>query len=105
MSRLKKVLKREFKQEAKVGSVDKFQGQEAPVVILSMCASEANDSPRGLDFLFDKNRLNVAISRAQCIAIVVANPALKYTQASNIKQQKLINTYAQLCNAAVKSEV
>ena len=104
VSKLKKALKTEFKEEANVGSVDKFQGQEAPVVILSMCASEANDSPRGLDFLFDKNRLNVAISRAQCIAIVVANPMLKYAQASNIKQQKLINTYAQLCNAATKIE-
>ena len=58
-------------EEARVGSVDKFQGQEAPIVILSMCASDASESPRGMDFLFDKNRLNVAISRAQSLAIVI----------------------------------
>jgi uncharacterized protein len=85
---------------AKVGSIDKFQGQEAPVVILSMCTSDPNDSPRGLEFLFDKQRLNVAISRAQCLAIVVASPELKHAQAQNIKQQALINTYARLCHGA-----
>ncbi|NRB38348.1 MAG: TM0106 family RecB-like putative nuclease [Pseudomonadales bacterium] len=82
--------------DAQVGSVDKFQGQEAPIVILSMCASDANDSPRGLDFLFDKHRLNVAISRAQSLAIVVANPKLKYTKAKSIKHQRLLNTYCHL---------
>ena len=55
--------------QAKVGSVDKFQGQEAPVVVLSMCTSDAGDSPRGVDFVFNKNRINVAISRAQCMAV------------------------------------
>ena len=50
-------LRQALGKQAKVGSVDKFQGQEAPVVFLSMCASNANESPRGIDFLFNKNRL------------------------------------------------
>lgn len=82
-------------EEAKVGSIDKFQGQEAPIVFLSMCASDANDSPRGMEFLFDKNRLNVAISRAQALAIVVANPNLANSQANQIKQQRLVNVFCQ----------
>jgi len=81
---------------ARVGSVDKFQGQEAPVVILSMCASDANETPRGVDFLFDKNRLNVAISRAQALAIVVANPVLASTSVSGVKQLAKINMFSHL---------
>ena len=83
-------------ENAKVGSVDKFQGQEAPIVILSMCASDAKESPRGIDFLFDKNRLNVAVSRAQCLAIVVANPELGNTQVNSLEQMKKINFFAAL---------
>ena len=56
----------------RVGTVDKFQGQEAAVVIFSMCASSGDSSPRGIEFLFSRNRLNVAISRAETLAIVVA---------------------------------
>ena len=62
----------------------------------SLCASDANDSPRGMDFLFDKNRLNVANSRAQSLAIVVGNPNLINCNTSNIKQQKLVNVFCQL---------
>lgn len=89
-------LKEVLGSEAKVGSVDKFQGQEAPIVFLSMCASDANESPRGMDFLFDINRLNVAVSRAQTLAIVVANPALRKSNPSSVEQQKKINLYCQL---------
>ncbi len=78
---------------AKVGSVDKFQGQEAPIVFLSMCASDANESPRGIDFLFDRNRLNVAVSRAQTLAIIVGQPALCRTSVSRVEQLKLINFF------------
>ncbi len=77
--------------QAHVGSVDKFQGQEAPIVFLSLCASDANDSPRGIDFLFDPNRLNVALSRAQTLAIVVGNPALGQTQVNHVDQLKKVN--------------
>ncbi|RMH22303.1 MAG: hypothetical protein D6698_01355, partial [Gammaproteobacteria bacterium] len=80
-------------EQARVGSVDKFQGQEAPIVFLSLCASDANESPRGIDFLFDKHRLNVAISRAQTLAIVVANPALAQTSVNRVEQMELVNVF------------
>jgi DNA polymerase III delta prime subunit len=84
--------------QAKVGSVDKFQGQEAPIVFLSMCASNANESPRGMDFLFNKNRINVAISRAECMAVVVYSPMLADTVASTIQQMELLNLFQNLIN-------
>ena len=61
---------------ARVGTVDKFQGQAAPVVIYSMATSRPEDAPRGMEFLYSLNRLNVATSRARCAVIVVANPRL-----------------------------
>lgn len=82
--------------DARIGSVDKFQGQEAPIVIVSMCASDATESPRGLDFLFSKNRLNVAISRAQALAIVVGSPKLATSPVSNLKQMELVNFYSEI---------
>jgi len=82
--------------EARIGSVDKFQGQEAPIVFVSMCASDASESPRGIDFLFSKNRLNVAISRAQSLAIVVGSPGLATTPVSNLRQMELINFYSEI---------
>ena len=88
--------------QAKVGSVDKFQGQEAPIVFLSMCASEGDSSPRGMDFLFSKNRLNVAISRAQSMGIVVASDKLSYTRTNNIGNMELINSYCQLVRYRTK---
>ncbi|MDI1352485.1 MAG: AAA domain-containing protein, partial [bacterium] len=91
-------LKAALGDKARVGSVDKFQGQEAPVVFLSMCASSANESPRGLNFLFDKNRLNVAVSRAQCMAIVVYSPTLLDSIPTNIEQIAMMNIFCQLVN-------
>ena len=89
-------LKSALGKQAKVGSVDKFQGQEAPIVFLSMCASDANESARGMKFLFDKNRINVAVSRAQCMAIVVYSPSLLETAASNIEQLEKVNLFCRL---------
>ena len=77
----------------RVGTVDKFQGQEAGVVIFSMCTSSGDASPRGIEFLFSRNRLNVAISRAQTLAIVVGSPALLRTRCSSIDQIRLVNVY------------
>ena len=77
----------------RVGSVDKFQGQEAAVVIFSMCASTGDSSPRGVEFLFNRNRLNVAISRAETLAVVVGNPALVRTNCTTIEQMRLVNVY------------
>ena len=82
--------------KARVGSVDRFQGQEAPVVILSMCTSDAAESPRGIEFLFSKNRLNVAISRAESLAIVVANPKLANTAVSDLDQMAQVNFFCKL---------
>ena len=62
--------------DVRVGTVDKFQGTEAPVGIISMTASSVEDTPRGIPFLFNRNRLNVAISRAQYAAVVVRAEAL-----------------------------
>ena len=77
--------------DMRVGTVDKFQGQEAPFVILSMAASSAESAPRGVEFLFSKNRLNVAISRAQVLAIVVASPKLTLTKCAGVGQPVLSN--------------
>lgn len=76
-----------------VGTVDKFQGQEAPVVICSMATSRPEDAPRGMDFLYSPNRLNVATSRAQCAAIVVASPLLFEPECRSPGQMKLANAF------------
>jgi hypothetical protein len=60
----------------RVGTVDRFQGQQAPIVFYAMTCSTGEDVPRGIDFLFDTHRLNVAISRAQCLAVLVHSPRL-----------------------------
>lgn len=85
--------------EARVGSVDRFQGQEAPVVILSMCSSSREDSPRGMEFLCDPNRLNVAISRAQALAVVVGSPDLLSGEFGSLKEMELGNLYAWIMDA------
>ena len=85
--------------EARIGTVDRFQGQEAPIVIISMCTSDASESPRGIDFLFSKNRLNVALSRAQSLAILVGSPTLASTQVNNLRQMELVNFYSEITEA------
>jgi len=80
----------------RAGTVDKFQGQEEAIVIVSMCASDGNESPRGIEFLFNKNRLNVALTRAKCLAIVVGSPALARTATSNVQNMELINLYCRI---------
>ena len=83
-------------QGARVGTVDKFQGQEAPVVIISMVTSSVEDLPRNIEFLYSKNRMNVAVSRAQCLAVVVANPNLMDVPCKTVEQIKLVNTFCWL---------
>jgi superfamily I DNA and/or RNA helicase len=77
---------------ARVGTVDKFQGQEAAVVILSMTTSSAEDIPRAMEFLYSRNRLNVAVSRAKSLAIIVASPLLLEAPCSRVEQMGLVNT-------------
>lgn len=86
---------------ARVGTVDKFQGQEAEAVIISMATSSAYYLPRFMEFLFSKNRLNVALSRARCLAILVANPKLMAIKCNTVEQMALVNT---LCWIAENSE-
>ncbi len=76
---------------ARVGTVDKFQGQQAPVVIYSMTTSTPEDAPRGMEFLYSLNRLNVAVSRAQCVAVIVASPALFQVECKTPRQIQLAN--------------
>ena len=76
---------------ARVGTVDKFQGQQAPVVFFSMTSSSGDDIPRGMDFLFSRNRLNVAVSRAQALSVVVCSPRLKRTRCASVEQMRLVN--------------
>ena len=75
----------------RAGTVDKFQGQEAPVVIFSMATSRPEDAPRGMEFLYSLNRLNVATSRARCVAIVVASERLFGPECRTPRQMKLAN--------------
>jgi len=76
---------------ARVGTVDKFQGQEAPVSIYTMATSRPEDAPRGMSFLYSLNRLNVATSRARALAIVVASPRLLEAVARSPDQVRMAN--------------
>ncbi|MGB6631897.1 MAG: TM0106 family RecB-like putative nuclease [Terriglobales bacterium] len=84
---------RKLPKGARVGTVDKFQGQEAPIVFYSMATSTPEDAPRGMEFLYSLNRLNVATSRARCVAVVVANPALFQVQCKTPRQIELANAF------------
>jgi predicted RecB family nuclease len=89
--RIKELLVAAGHDGVRVGTVDKFQGQEAAVVIYSMATSSAQTLPRDAAFLFDKNRFNVAISRAQCASIIVCSPRLLETPCKTPEQMALVN--------------
>jgi predicted RecB family nuclease len=96
-------LRRVLPESVLVGTVDKFQGKEAPVVIYSMASSTAEDAPKGLEFLCSLNRLNVAISRAQAIAVLVASPDLPRTPCKTPRQMRLANalcTYIEMAGTS-----
>jgi predicted RecB family nuclease len=86
--------------EARVGTVDKFQGQQAPVVIYSMTSSSAQDAPRGISFLYDTRRLNVAVSRAQAMAIVVMSSHLLDAAVNTPEQLREVNALCRLVEDA-----
>ena len=77
--------------DCKVGTVDKFQGLESPIVILSLTASSSEDVPRGMDFLYSTNRFNVAVSRAKTLCIVVGSPRLLAARCNSVRQLQLVN--------------
>jgi uncharacterized protein len=80
----------------RVGTVDKFQGQESPVCLVSMTASSAEETPRGMDFLFSLNRINVAVSRAKGLALVFGAQRLREAKCETVEQMRLVNTLCAL---------
>jgi len=86
--------------DLRVGTVDKFQGLEAPIVIVSLVASTSEDVPRGLEFLYSTNRLNVAISRAKTLCIVVGSPRLLAAKCNSVKQLQLVNVLCKFAEMA-----
>ncbi len=91
-------LKSRLHKDAKIGTIDKFQGMEAPITIISMTSSSVEDLPRNKKFFFNRNRLNVAISRAQCSSIVLLNPKLLNSPALDYEEFKLMNNFQKLLN-------
>jgi predicted RecB family nuclease len=85
---------------ARIGTVDKFQGQEAPIVIYSMTTSSGADAPRGMEFLYSANRLNVATSRARCLCVIVASPRLFEAECRMPRQMQLANAFCRYVELA-----
>jgi len=85
---------------ARVGTVDKFQGQEAPIVIYSMATSSIDDAPRGIDFLFSLNRLNVAASRAEGLVLLVCSQELLKARCRTPYQMRLASALCRLVEVA-----
>ncbi|WP_371260900.1 AAA domain-containing protein [Bradyrhizobium sp. Cp5.3] len=87
---------------AHVGTVDKFQGQEAPIVIYSMTTSSHSDAPLGMEFLYSANRLNVATSRAKCVCVIVASPRLFEAECRTPRQMQLANAFCRYVEMAIE---
>ena len=85
---------------ARIGTVDKFQGQEAPIAIYSMTTSSYPDAPRGMEFLYSLNRLNVATSRAKCLCILVASPQVFQAECRTPRQMQLVNAFCRYLELA-----
>ena len=86
--------------DARVGTVDKFQGQEAPISIYSLASSSHSDAPRGMEFLYSLNRLNVATSRAKCVTILVGSPQVFEADCRTPRQMKLANAFCRYLEMA-----
>jgi uncharacterized protein len=86
--------------DARVGTVDKFQGQEGVVVIFSMATSSAEDAPRNVEFLYSRHRLNVAISRARALAVIVCSPELLRFRCQTPEQMRLANAFCRFAERA-----
>jgi uncharacterized protein len=84
----------------RVGTVDKFQGQEAPVVFVSFASSSSADAPRGIHFAFDRHRVNVATSRAQCRIVLVCAPRLLEAECRTVDHVRLVNAVARFAELA-----
>jgi uncharacterized protein len=86
--------------DARVGTVDKFQGQEAAVVLYAMATSSAEDAPRAMDFLYSRNRLNVATSRARCKAVLICSPDLLQAHCRRPEEMRMLNAFCRLVEMA-----
>jgi uncharacterized protein len=84
----------------RIGTVDKFQGQEAHIVFFSMATSSGAEVPRNVEFLYSRNRLNVAVSRARSLAVLVCNPELLHIDCRTVEQMRLINALCRLVELA-----
>ena len=84
----------------RIGTVDKFQGQQAQIVFFSMATSSGEEIPRNVEFLFSRNRLNVAISRARCLAVLACSPRLLDIRANTIDQMRLVNALCMFAEVA-----
>mgnify|MGYP006161256181 FL=1 len=90
------LLKENLPKNAQVGTIDNFQGQEAPIVIISYTSSDPESIPRGSDFFFDFRRLNVSLSRAKCIGIIILNNKLLNYHCSTIEDMERLNYFCKL---------
>src|SRR4029079_2201428 len=99
-----RVVKERTGVEANVGTVDRFQGREGAVAIYSMTTSTPEDAPRGMEFLYSGNRLNVAVSRARALAVVVANPELFHVACHTLEQMRMLNAFCRLLEVAAAQQ-
>jgi superfamily I DNA and/or RNA helicase len=95
-----RALRQTVPEGVRVGTVDKFQGQEAPVVLVSLASSSGEDAPRGLSFVFNANRINVATSRAQCRVELVCSPRLLEADCRTIEEMRLVNALCRFVELA-----
>jgi predicted RecB family nuclease len=102
VAEIARTVERELGSRPNVGTVDKFQGREAPVAIYSMTTSTPDDAPRDPDFLYSGNRLNVALSRARGLAVLVASPALLRIAGRSPEEMRLVNAFCRFVEVAAE---
>ena len=100
-----RTLRSRLPEGVRVGTVDKFQGQQAPVVFVSMASSTPEDAPRGIGFAFDRHRFNVATSRAQCRAVLVCSPSLLDADCKTVAQMRLVSAVGRFVELARTSRL
>ena len=101
---IKQKLLKKYSEKTRVGTIDLFQGQQAKVVFISMTSSDSDNLPRHKDFFFNRNRLNVAISRAQNVAVILFNPNLLLASANTIHEMRLMNNFCKLLLFKIKNQ-
>jgi uncharacterized protein len=100
VSEIQAALERRLGRTGNVGTVDKFQGREGVVAIYSMTSSSRDDAPRDMTFLYSRNRLNVAVSRAQSIALIIASPTLLEAGCRTPDQMRLVDALCRFVEVA-----